>query len=406
MRTTCIRTLLYLLLCFSNITHSFSQEVSSVGLIDRVLERSELIQSGIFRTARWIPSDANPVISMNSDLDTCEMGYVLEAKNVLLIFRGTELAFSWDQEGYDNPHFIVRCDHEGRLSEIGRQDGELGQSYRITPKTESISDFFSSSYKFLGAGRIPTQSLRNYIRNNKSDARDLGIVTLANGDMVRHVQFSIPKRFFAVLREHATGGTDIWDFDHMLLNIYVMPEKGYVVRRVDECLPDGTIKIRYDSTDFVDRGNGIFFPTVFKSITVWSNNPRARASKWEISEATKLNEEIPDRYFDRQLLAGTSIRDWRPSALDEQGNPRFFKTTRDGLASEADALYEEWKKSQEEQPDAEVLDSKITENVPENPVANPVQRSLTVFHGCLVAFCVFSLFAVLYKRFVWKGKKD
>ena len=175
----------------------------------------------------------------------------------------------------------------------------------------------------------------------------MGTVALANGDVVRHIQFTISKRYYGVLREHATGGTDIWDFDFMLLNIYVMPEKGYVVRRIDECLPDGTIKVRYDSLDFVDRGDGIYFPSVFVEISVWGRENRAQATKYEILEATMLNEEIPDRYFDRPLLMGTRIRDWRASALDEHGNPRHFHTTRDGYASELDVLYEEWKEAEE-----------------------------------------------------------
>ena len=134
----------------------------------------------------------------------------------------------------------------------------------------------------------------------------------------------------------------------MLLNIYVIPEKGYVVRRIDECLPDGTVKIRYDSLDFTDRGNGIFFPSSFVITTVWGRTNYPIAQKYEILEAAMLNEAIPDRYFDRRLEAGTRITDWRDSALDKNGNPRRFHTTRDGLASELDVLYEEWKEAEKQ----------------------------------------------------------
>jgi hypothetical protein len=225
------------------------------------------------------------------------------------------------------------------------------------------------AYAYLSAGRIHTKPLRDYIKKNKEDARDLGTVKLANGDVVRHIQFTIQKRNYGVLRDHTTAGLDIWNFDSMLLNIYVMPEKGYVVRRIDECLPDGTVKIRYDSLDFVDHGNGIFFPKVFMSITVWGDTKYPIVRKYEILEATLLNEKIPNKYLDRPLVKGTRIVDWRDSVVeeDEDGGTyaRRFVTTRDGFASELDVLYEEWKKSLEvkEQPEDEipVIDSKIAE---------------------------------------------
>ena len=351
------------MLCLSlSIAHSaFAKDVPLNELIDRVLERSELIKSGVFRHIIHVAFNRDVVISDNAELDALEMEYNQRRGNLLLIMRGTEWSVSLDQNSYENPLRIVKENHAAEFLEL------TVPQYIVSPKTSDISDFDHSSYTFLGAGRIPTPSLRNYIRRNKADARDLGSVTLANGDVVRQIQFTIPKASFSVLREHTVAGLDIWDFDTMLLNIYVMPEKGYVVRRIDECLPDGTIKLRYDSIDFIDRGNGIFFPNLFVRTNVWGKENNPGVHKYEILEASRLNETIPDRYFDRQLPKGTVIRDFRKT-------PWEFRAIRDGLASELDVLFEEWKEAERRKETEEVpkeavpdIDSKISEKIQKMP---------------------------------------
>ena len=410
-------------LCLSSMQSSFAKDVPLNELIDRVLERSELIKSGIFRVAAYDAESEDIIISDNADLDLCEAKveyapyqpeHLLRQPSWLLIMRGTEWSFSLDQNSYEDPFLIVKENYEANYVEGGtRPDGEVGRLLSVSPKKSDISDFFVETYTFLGAGRIPTLYLRNYIRKHKEDARDFGSVVLANGDVARQIQFTIPKRYYGVLREHTVAGLDIWDFDTMLLNIYVVPEKGYVVRRIDECLPDGTVKVRYDSLDFIDRGNGIYFPNRFVVTYVWGKRNSLIVRKYEILEVSLLNEEIPDRYFDRQLVKGTTISDRRLSALGERGSPRYFTTFRDGFASELDVFYEEWQEAVREarqrreaekqlNKDVPDIDSKIVENIPGNYVSNSPQRSLTVFLVSLTIFCVISLLAVLYWRFVLK----
>ncbi|MDR1925410.1 MAG: hypothetical protein LBQ66_13650 [Planctomycetaceae bacterium] len=387
-------------------------------LLDNVLERSGLVQSGIIRTARYYPTENhedNPIVTNNAELDNCKLKLRVFWEDLSMCFRGTEWSRSRDQVLFDNPHRIVKENYEAEYSEIPQPNGEIGKIYYVTPKEADMSDYLESPFTIFIAGRLQTDLICDYIRNHKSDARDMGQVTLSNGDVTRHIQFTIPKRFYSKLREYRTSNKiDIYDFDFMLLNIYVMPEKGYVVRRIDECIPDGTVRLRFESLDFVDCGNGIFFPKEFSKIVVGYEN-RLRVIKYEIKEALLLNEPIPDEYFDRKLSKGTTIRDWRDSSVDENGRPRFFATLRDGMATEIDELYNEWKAAQDKKKKEKELnnktnpiqpvidiDSKISENLP--IVENKNNSKYSYYISAVLFFTAVILVFFLYRRYSNKTK--
>jgi hypothetical protein len=294
-------------------------------LIDNVVERSRIIQSGVFRFTAYTSSDDNPVITCNADLDTCNFGLKVMYHDLAICIRGNECSQHRNQVTYFNTHRIIKDDYEAEYDgAIPRSDGTTARLYYMTPKHSDISDLLSPSYDFQVAGRLQSDLLCDYILKHKNEAKDMGLTTLANGDVVRHVQFVIPKEYqYYVLIFWMTTGDGDYGFDTMLLNLYVMPEKGYVLRRIDECDPHGKVIIRCESFDFVDRGNGIFFPNVFMHIAVCSGN-RERTHRHEFKEVLLVNEPIPDRYFDRELPKGTTVRDWRDTSVDEDHNPRFF----------------------------------------------------------------------------------
>jgi len=69
----------------TNMPQAQAHEMPIDEILDKVLERSELIQSGVFRTARFIPSENNPVISSNTDLDIYELQYKQDWGNLALV---------------------------------------------------------------------------------------------------------------------------------------------------------------------------------------------------------------------------------------------------------------------------------------------------------------------------------
>jgi hypothetical protein len=121
-----------------------------------------------------------------------------------------------------------------------------------------------------------------------------------------------------------------------------------------------------------------------------------------------VNEPIPDAYFDRKLSKGTTIRDWRYSSVDENGDPRFFATLRDGMASEIDEFYNEWfaeqekkKKIKESQKDNPIsalpvdIDTKIMENLP--PIANKDKANNFFYHIVIsLFFCIAIVVVILF----------
>jgi hypothetical protein len=122
----------------------FAQDVPLNELVNRVLERSELIQSGKFRTSLYGAADKDIIIAENADLDSLEMKYTVSRffDKTGLVFRGKEWALSSFRNSYEIPYNIFGENYMGEHSTANHPNGEVERTYRVTPKTSDLSDFF------------------------------------------------------------------------------------------------------------------------------------------------------------------------------------------------------------------------------------------------------------------------
>lgn len=98
-----------------------------------------------------------------------------------------------------------------------------------------------------------------------------------------------------------------------LLRLYVAPQLGYVLPRIEHVGVSGIVGMTYDSFDFVEAAPGIFLPQ--KSQRRNFNGPDGKAGTflidYRLRDISQINGKIPDSDFVLEIPDGTTVADAR-----------------------------------------------------------------------------------------------
>lgn len=232
---------------------------------------------------------------------------LVKLKDETCYFSGS----SWSvfAAGSDNPYETCYHGKYIKLSTTTHPDGRLSHVARVKVeqpinKRDPLLPVF--------AGSFWRRDQRDYVRNHAREAKDKGQAEV-NGVSTRILEWSVPekdkyKAFHAVGDITARGGT---------LRIYVAPQLGFVLPRIEILGLAGMVQDRYDAFDFFEAAPGIFLPKRCQR-SVYDREGDCITSITELKKAERLNEPIPEDVFKMFLPLGTRVADDRSSVKGTQ----------------------------------------------------------------------------------------
>jgi hypothetical protein len=132
----------------------------------------------------------------------------------------------------------------------------------------------------------------------------------------RLLEWTIPERDYGVLGD--LNPVLHREYDSTLLRVYIIPEKGYVVRRLDYCTPEGDeakMAMRFESEHLEEVAEGIYFPRNFALIRNYhdfGNGEGFYTDQFTLLMVTNVNSPVPESAFEMTLPEGTRVGDHRP----------------------------------------------------------------------------------------------
>lgn len=164
-----------------------------------------------------------------------------------------------------------------------------------------------SSNKPTRAGTVWYKSTRDFISDHANEVRLAGAGEI-NGIATKILEWDVPakdRRPFNALpytRPLLKGGK---------LRLFVSPQLGYVVSRVEFSDRLGITHGRLDFSDFREVADGLHFP-------FHTELALGGVESYQINRAEKINEEIQDTEFAPAIPTRTSVQDMRP----KEGTPK------------------------------------------------------------------------------------
>jgi hypothetical protein len=253
-------------------------------LVEGVVGRAEAIVSGRFEyRVTW--TEGHP------------------GEHNLLILSGP----SWRVNHLD--HRVERINHRGKYLEVhhNRQhDGSIRTSCRIEAP-RGLQERLPMPPWFAGTPWY--RQTVAYIKDHKAQARLTGGAEV-DGIAAKVLEWDVPQAdryaaFYGISSRLNNGGK---------LRLYVAPQLGFVLPRIETVDPQGRVATRFDSTGFKEVGAGLFFPKQCGYRDFDENgvpDDKIHFNQYEILRVEKVNEAIPEEDFAVQLPAGTSVADER-----------------------------------------------------------------------------------------------
>ncbi len=200
---------------------------------------------------------------------------------------------------------LVNLSHHGKSLDFQRTpqpDGSIRNSAAIATE-KPIDSSFPSPPVFAGSFWFP--STKEFLRQNIDKALRKP-VTDVNGVKAELLEWNVPasekfKAFHGINNLTKNGG---------ILRLFVSPQLGYVLPRIQFLGQADKVQASFDCSDFVECTDGIFIPKRVSLQYYDAEGPGVRIT-YQISEAKKINEPIPDSDFVLQLPVGTHIYDGR-----------------------------------------------------------------------------------------------
>ena len=214
-------------------------------------------------------------------------------------------------------HF-VRINHDGYFLEFvqtPQRNGSVRPGATLYPQ-RPLENRAELNAPPIFAGSFWYREQLRYVEEHSSDFRnvDSGIVNAVPVDVLELAVAAEDHReaFHILLPALKSGGT---------IRLYVAPQFGFVLPRIEFLTPSKQVAQSYDATDFSDVAPGIHFPQ-----RVWNETHLvggANRYRGEFSiRCELLNQPIPEDDFAVELPPGTRIQDAR-----EPGNVIKFELT-------------------------------------------------------------------------------
>ena len=191
--------------------------------------------------------------------------------------------------------------------ETPQPNGEVHSSLSVgwPVSIEKQVDVRPYGHGVFGAGAIWPLKTRQYVEKHATEARLVG-TEVVDRVQTRVVELRVPKEdvgpaFRTLYRAMRKEGG--------IIRLYVAPQMGFVVPKMQFVAPDGTVLCRFEASGFQQKSPGLWFPKKASRVGVSEKN--AHYIVFEIIKAESLNEPIDPKVFAITIPAGTRIEDGR-----------------------------------------------------------------------------------------------
>jgi hypothetical protein len=171
-------------------------------------------------------------------------------------------------------------------------------------------------------GSFWRSATKKYVEENRRSVVNKGYQEV-NGERTVVLEWEIPRNDV----DAAFGGSNPGVEDGGLLRLYVAPQLGHVMPRIDFLSPQGEVMVRCDSIDFIKTPSGVYFPTTSSERLFAYNRDNPSRQEYTIWDIENINEPIPDSEFSFPVPVGTEVIDTR----DEKRTTRFILSDKEPL---------------------------------------------------------------------------
>ncbi len=273
------------LVAIGTIAKSDELHLTPDSLVDGVLARAEAIFSGRFEY-RVTSGDA----SSTKQPQETRAGFILSGPSWRIDDRG----FHVESINYRGKYYEVR--------RTPQPDGSTHTSLEI----RATQDLFSMAPPRppYFAGTLWHKSTIEYIRLHKSSARVAGEKTIA-GIPTSIIEWDISASdkfgaFHAITQPLMNGG---------VLRLFVAPQLGYALPRVEHVDRQGNVETRFEATGFREVNQGIYMPKFLLYQVFEKGGAPGWYNRYEVVQVDGINQPIPDEAFSTSLPIGTVVAD-------------------------------------------------------------------------------------------------
>lgn len=224
-------------------------------------------------------------------------GNVFDDYAMRLSFSGSSWAMR--TEGDRTNAMISHRGKYVRFMQTPQPDGRIRVTTSVVDEEESLHKHFPSPPTYAGTFWFPVT--KQFVREHADKAQLKGTVEV-NGVTAKLLEWKVPKAdiskaFHAVNELTMEGG---------LLRLYVAPQLGYALPRIEHVGENDTVMASFDSKDFEAVAEGLFLPKECK-LQYFDRKGPGYSVRFQISNIEKANQTIPDKDFVVQLPRDTEV---------------------------------------------------------------------------------------------------
>lgn len=196
--------------------------------------------------------------------------------------------------------------HRGKSVTYGRTpqlDGSIRHAARIAAE---MPVKHTTPYPPVFAGTFWYDCTKQFVEKNTEKAVRKAAPSDVNGIAVHVLEWAVPEPE----KYKAFHGTNDLTSKGGALRLYVAPQLGYALPRIEYVGRNGKVAASFDSWDFEEHTGGLFLPKRCK-MQYYTDKGPGYYLEYEILELKDVNQSIPDSEFVVQLPVGTEVADSR-----------------------------------------------------------------------------------------------
>jgi len=272
-------------------------------LVDGVLAREKAVFSGRFVYRRIAVSNAPKGDEVVADE---QVQFSLMGDSWALRSTFTSGAPSIEARLCQISHNGSLVDYQAVDSSVGKNKGEVRRTVHCaTLRKARPVDQCNEPPPFF-AGTLWHKSTARYVEVNQTKARFLGIDEM-DGMAVSIIEWEVPAEeiydaFYAVNDLLKEGG---------VLRLFVAPDLGYTLPKIEHVAHSGKVQTVYRSRDFREVAEGLFFPREIVQHTNGADGQSGFTWKYVFQRIEGVNEPVDEDEFLVSLPEGTLVADLR-----------------------------------------------------------------------------------------------
>jgi hypothetical protein len=291
--------------------------VSNVVLSDTVqsllqgLEyRKNIIQTGIFEYSYFNYESDNVDFLLSKTVNRDDSSLV---SDYVLTLSGN----NWSESDRNGVVRYLRDDkYKYTFLDTGfNDDDSISHSLEIQPADYTFEEHakLHPDFRVVQGGTVPWIGLLEYFLQHQNEVRHESGVTIEVGQInekCEQIELTIPQENYSVL---STAGNLIANSPYMKVRIYILPDNGYVIRRLEYMTADGKFwGHRFESTELREISAGIWLPMNYKIIfdqDTGQGKNKYKVWEYSVKNVSRINEPILGKDFDLRVPQGTTVSD-------------------------------------------------------------------------------------------------